>query len=135
MKKQLFLLILMLAMVPAQLVSQSIDLKSARQNYLMGLRSENTGVVESAIYNVLQLVKADPAQPILEIRQQLTKLSTTAQADRVRYKAGVALMLLAQPNILNSMSYNRDIPADQYFAEAMERMTATYLVVNPQTGH
>lgn len=135
MKKTLFFLMLTLVIVPAQLVSQSIDLKAARQNYLVGLRSENTGVVESAIYNVLQLVKADPAQPIAEIRQQLTFLSTSAVANRVRYKAGVALLLLAQPEILNSLVYDRTIPADQYFAEAMERMTATYLVVNPQTAH
>ncbi len=135
MKKILFFLMLTLAIVPAQLVSQSIDLKSARQNYLVGLRSENTGVVESSIYNVLQLVKADPAQPIAEIRKQLTYLSTSADANRVRYKAGVALLLLAQPEILNSMVYDRSIPAEQYFVEAMERMTATYLVVNPQTTH
>jgi hypothetical protein len=135
MKKTLFFLMLTLAIVPAQLVSQSIDLNSARQNYLVGLRSENTGVVESAIYNVLHLVKADPSQPIDEIRKQLTSLSTTADANRVRYKAGVALLLLAQPEILNSMTYDRSVTADQYFAEAMERMTATYLVVNPQTTH
>jgi hypothetical protein len=92
-------------------------------------------VVESAIYNVLHLVKADPSQPIDEIRKQLTSLSTTADANRVRYKAGVALLLLAQPEILNSMTYDRSVTADQYFAEAMERMTATYLVVNPQTTH
>lgn len=126
---------LTLAIVPAQLVSQSIDLTSARQNYLVGLRSENTGVVESSIYNVLQLVKADPSQPIAEIRDQLTFLSTSAKANRVRYKAGVALLLLAQPEILNGMIYDRSVSADQYFVEAMERMKATYLVVNPQITH
>lgn len=126
---------LTLAILPMQSVSQPIDLKSARQNYLVGLRSENTGVVESAIYNVLQLVKVDPTQAIVEIRQQLTRLSTSSQTDRVRYKAGVALMLLAHPDILMNLSYNRNIPADQYFADAMERMKATYLVVNPQTEH
>lgn len=135
MKKIIFFLMLTLAIVPAQLVSQSIDLKSARLNYLVGLRSENTGVVESSIYNVLQLVKADPAQPIAEIRQQLTYLSTSADANRVRYKAGVALMLIAQPDILKRLTYDRTVPAEQYFVEAMEQLTATYLVVNPQTGH
>lgn len=69
MKNKLFFLMLMLAIVPTQLISQPIDLKAARQNYLMGLRSDNTGVVESSIYNVLQLVKAEPSQPIAEIRQ------------------------------------------------------------------
>ncbi len=133
MKNKLFFLMLMLAIVPTQLISQPIDLKAARQNYLMGLRSDNTGVVESSIYNVLQLVKAEPSQPIAEIRQQLTKLSTSAKSDRVRYKAGVALMLLAQPSILMNLKYDRESVADDYFAEAMARMTATYLVVNPQT--
>jgi hypothetical protein len=134
MKKTLFLLMFTLAMLPATSVSQSIDLTSARQNYLVGLRSDNTGLVESSIYYVLHLVNAYPSQPTTEIRKQLIVLSTSAKNDRVRYKAGVALLLLSQPDIMKQMGYSRDITAEQFFVEAMERMAATYLVATPQTG-
>ena len=123
-----------LAMLPATSVSQSIDLTSARQNYLVGLRSDNTGLVESSIYPVLPLVNAYPSQPMAEIRQQLMALSSSAKNDRIRYKAGVALLLLSQPDIMKQMGYNRTVTAEQYFVEAMERMAATYLVATPQTG-
>lgn len=134
MKKTLFLLMFALAMLPATSVSQSIDLTTARQNYLVGLRSDNTGLVESSIYHVLHLVNAYPSQPTAEIRQQLVALSSSAKNDRVRYKAGVALLLLSHPDILKQMGYSRDITAEQFFVDAMERMAATYLVVTPQTG-
>ena len=79
-------------------------------NYLMALKSNNPGLVESAIINIIKMKMVHPQRDYSKIMDQLDRLTQRASKKYVRYEAYIALGYLQYPENFNWIQVNDDQP-------------------------
>jgi len=92
-------------------------LELSKENYLKSLRSENDGVVESAVFYVVKFKIFYPGQDCSEIEAELERLASNSREPRIRYKAQLANHYLENEDWLSRIEKLDYKDADQFFAE------------------
>lgn len=70
----------------------------AKKNIAVGLQSENTGLMESAIRMTAQLKMKYPATDISALVTMLNKISVTHPIGKIRYTAYVSSIICSDPH-------------------------------------
>jgi hypothetical protein len=92
------------------------------QNYLSCLRSDNPGVVESALGHVTYLRIAYPNLDLREHEEVIFDLTKTGLNRTIRSKAFVALKVFADPSSFKSAIATRKDTGDGLFEDIAGRM-------------
>lgn len=77
------------------------SLQRASINYYFALNRENTGIVESAITNIMIMKLYFPEQNYEKFITKLTELSTDGKSKQIRYKSYIACNYLKHPERYN----------------------------------
>ena len=102
--------------------SKEVRLEAAKNNVMVGLRSENNGVVEAAIMFTAKLKMIEPESDISKLQSALDHISISHPSPAIRYKASIASHICSDPNWF--MYNNRLVTSetDQFFPIAAERL-------------
>ncbi|MEO8168435.1 MAG: hypothetical protein ABI623_09315 [bacterium] len=76
---------------------QSASTATVEKGYMYSLRSENEGVVESALAHIASLKLAYPVKEFGKLRSEIQKIARTHASQEVRYKAFLVASLLKNP--------------------------------------
>ena len=74
-----------------------VNFVQTEQRYLDCLGSENDGVVESALAQVVKMVLVFPDQPFGQIRLKVQDLAENGRTAAIRYRAYLAAAILEDP--------------------------------------
>jgi len=94
----------------------------AKKNYLMGLRSDNTGLVESCIKMVAKTKLLMPKTDTEELQEQLDELSVKHPSAKVRYKAYIVSNICANPEWFAQELNVANADEEQFFINAAQRL-------------
>ncbi|PLX32471.1 MAG: hypothetical protein C0600_02495 [Ignavibacteria bacterium] len=117
MKTQLLLIVAILATAALPIAAQSDrapqlpdailgsatadKLESAKKNYLLGLSSENDGVVESSLYFAVRMRLVYPDLEMEQISEEVDRLADEGNTSSIRYKAHIASTIFSSPSLVN----------------------------------
>ncbi|MFQ5584357.1 MAG: hypothetical protein ACE5GL_07980 [Calditrichia bacterium] len=76
---------------------------NAPSNYLNGLKSDNLGVVESAIFHSVKFKLYYPDEKMDKLISELNKLIGEGETGTIRHKAYIALQFLNNPGLLSKI--------------------------------
>ena len=86
-------------------IAQSYEaVKAAVPNYYKALTSDNHGMVESAIENLVKLKLFAPDLDFSKVAEKLDQLTEDGQTIQIKYKAFVANLYLESPEKFNWLS-------------------------------
>ena len=103
----------------------SARLEMGKKNYLMGVRSGNQGLVESAMMQVAKIKIAYPAFDITEIKSVLDSLSINAKIPSVRYRAYLASNVCDNPTWF--AKENSDADVNDFFVSVESQLQGRIL--------
>ena len=101
--------------------SSGLDFQKIEQNYLVCLSSRNSGVVESALGQVIYMRIAFPKEDFREIQMSLFDLAARGYTRAIRYRAFVALHVFADPQAFVKALKTKDVKSDAFFADLVSR--------------
>ncbi len=107
--------------------SNSSKMENGKKNYIMGLRSSNQGLVESAMMQVAKIKMLHPDANIEEIKDVIDNLSIKGNAPSVRYKAYLASNVCDNPTWFAKKGYNSDEDVDEFFVSVAAQLQARVL--------
>jgi hypothetical protein len=90
-----------IAAPPSQ--TQAVSTERIVRNYVHGLRSANHGVVESAIFNALQVAAYRPDANIRQLQREIARLEVNGHTPSIRYRSLLASYVLAHPQLLQEL--------------------------------
>lgn len=108
-------------------VSES-KLDLVKKNYLKSLKSENSGVTESAVFYVVKFKIFYPDQDCEEILAELDRLAVNGSTPRIRYKAQIASNFLHNDEWLSTIAKIDYKDADHFFSILAEELHGKMLV-------
>ncbi|MBL0177465.1 MAG: hypothetical protein IPP94_19865 [Ignavibacteria bacterium] len=103
-------------------------LKTALDNYAVCLRSDNHGVVESAIAQLVRLKLDVPNLSAPDCVREMRRLSTEGRTQMIRLKARFALMLCDDPALFDLAQLHRSDEPDAVFAEIASQLRSKLIV-------
>jgi hypothetical protein len=81
--------------------------EAAIPNYYNALNSDNNGMIESAIVNVVKLKMHSPCMNYSQIIEKLEELTESGPTDVIKYKSFIAVLYLEHPERFNWISNNK----------------------------
>ena len=99
---------------------QKVEL--AKKNLMIGLHSENTGLVESCVKMVAKVKLFAPSADVAELQEVLDELSVTHPSATVRYKAYIASNICSDPEWFAKENSVVTADEDQFFIKAARRL-------------
>ncbi len=102
-------------------------LELVKKNYLKSLRSDNPGVVESAVFYVVKFKLFYPEMDCSELSAELDRLAVNGPSPRIRYKAQIAGNFLHNSEWLAAIAKLDYKDADQFFAILAEELQSKIL--------
>ena len=123
MKNHIIAVFILLVLTFINFVSagDTINYEAALENYLVALNSDNTGLVESGIENLIKLKVAVPEMDFNRASEVMETLSKTGKTNSICYKAFIGHLYLNHPerfNWLNSDSQDASFgKLDEMFAK------------------
>ncbi|HTP12390.1 MAG TPA: hypothetical protein VMM37_02130 [Bacteroidota bacterium] len=106
---------------------RTMDLSRANQNYTLCLRSENDGIVESALAHVAYMRLVLPGADLRDVRKIVESLVNSDRLPVVRYKAYLASMVFVSPHLFKQAP---DVPyatGDEFFAAVDDKLRSSLL--------
>ncbi len=106
---------------------KTIDLSKANRNYARCLRSDNDGIVESALAHVAYMRLVLPGADLRDVRKTVESIANSDRTPVVRYKAYLASMVFVSPDLFRQAP---DIPfanGDEFFAAVDYRLRHSLL--------
>lgn len=103
-------------------------LPKASENYLHALQSENTGVVESAVFNIVRLKLHFPEQNTDQLLKALHELSQNADSESLRYRAYLAASYLEQSSLRDKIKIEKYEDIESFFVMLADTMQEELLV-------
>lgn len=129
MKKHTIVMTAMMAVVftsglMAQTYSPSNNLKaeSGKKNYMMGLRSSNQGLSESAMMQVAKIKMIAPTARFEDVKNVIDSLSVNGDTPSVRYKAYLASNVCENPTWFAKKAYTEYQDNDEFFASVAAQL-------------
>lgn len=107
-------------------------LARAEVNYLACLRSDNTGLVESGMGQILRFKALYPERGLTLLRTKLEELSVSHPSLSVRFKAYLAVAALESPSLLASAERTEGATDDELFSAVALRLQETLLGYSAQ---
>lgn len=108
----------------ASAVSKIVTIKVVR-NYQFSLRSENDGVVESALAQVAYVKLVNPDQPMELLREDVNTLVLFGRTPMIRYKAYLAAQVFDSPGMFNRVTIPPCSTCDQLFEALSAKLHET----------
>ncbi len=105
---------------------QKLDL--AVQNYMMGLKSDNDGLVESSLYYAVRLRIAYPEKDLEALETTIDGLVTGGKTPSIRYLAYLASTLYASPSLVNREDLEQTSDITSFFASVSEQLQSRLIV-------
>ncbi|MGH1366650.1 MAG: hypothetical protein ACRBF0_24025 [Calditrichia bacterium] len=91
------------------------SLPKASENYLHALKSDNIGVLESAVFNIVKLKLQFPQQDTDKLLAALKELSQNAGDESLRYRAYLAASFLQQDDLRSRIKVKNHEDAEAFF--------------------
>jgi hypothetical protein len=104
--------------------SLNSKLDNAKKNYLMGIRSTNQGLVESAMMQVAKIKIAYRASDFAEVKNVIDSLSVNATNPSIRYKAYLASNVCDNPTWFPHKDYAGHQDVNEFFESVAEQLQA-----------
>lgn len=104
------------------------NLPKASENYLHALTSDNAGVVESAVFNIVQLKLHFPKQNTDQLLKALHELSQNAESESLRYRAYLAASYLEQHSLRAKIKIQKYEDIESFFVMLADTMQEELLV-------
>lgn len=101
--------------------SSSLDLQKFERNYLVCLSSGNSGVVESALGQLIHMRIAFPNADLTETKTRLIDLATRGYTRAIRQKAYVAIQVFADPQAYRELIEAKYVTSDDIVAVLVAR--------------
>ncbi|MEL6821726.1 MAG: hypothetical protein AAFP70_08200 [Calditrichota bacterium] len=103
-------------------------LPKASENYFHALKSDNIGVVESAVFNIVQLKLHYPKQNTDQLLKALNELSQDADSESLRYRAYLAASYLEQCTLRAKIEVKKYEDIESFFVMLADTMQEELLV-------
>jgi hypothetical protein len=94
----------------------SSKMESGKKNYMMGLRSSNHGLVESAMMQVARIKMIAPTARFEDVKNVIDSLSIYGDTPSVRYKAYLASNVCENPTWFAEKAYSGYRYNEEFFA-------------------
>ena len=120
MKALTIILITAASLVAFAQTERAID--DAKANYLQALKSENEGVVESALFHSMKYKLYYPEQNTSNLEKRIEKLIEDGKSETIRYKAFLVNEFMQNEQLMNNVER-----ADYKEAEGFFRMLGEVL--------
>jgi len=101
--------------------ASGLDLQKIESNYLTCLSSGNSGVVESALGQLIYLRVAFPKGDLRETETRLLDLATRGRTLAIRQRAYVAMRVFADPEAFKKSIEAKHVTSDEILADLMQR--------------
>jgi hypothetical protein len=95
---------------------KTMDLPKASKNYAYCLKSDNDGIVESALAHMAYARLVLPTADLKDIRTEVEKLANSDRAPVIRYKAYLASMVFTSPGLFTRTPDTRYKDGDEFFS-------------------
>ena len=107
-------------------------LSQAKKNLLWTLKSDNDGVVESAIGQIAHMRVMVPLEDITDIEVALAQLANYGRTPAIRYKAYLATMVFANPGMFRQDVTKDYASSDEFLSAVASRLQQTVLGYSAQ---
>jgi len=105
-------------------------IENAPENYLHALKSENSGVVESAIFHSLKFKIFYPEQNIARLDREISKLIKEGKTASIRYKAFLVTQCINCEELLTKIEKEDYKDADKFFTLIAQKVNDYLLAAN-----
>lgn len=109
------ILILILAVSSAAFAQTEKAIENAPANYLKALKSDNDGVVESALFHSMKYKLYYPEQNTAKLERETEKLVENGNSDAIRYKAFLANEFMQNNTLMNKIEKADYKDAGEFF--------------------
>lgn len=94
-------IILIVAVSLAAFAQTETAIENAPDNYLKALKSDNDGMVESAIFHTIKYKLYYPEQNTAGLEKEIEKLTRYSNSETIRYKAFLATQFLKNDSLMD----------------------------------
>ena len=94
----------------------------AAADLMIGLHSENTGLVESSIRVIAMMKLRVPSADVEELQEELDNLSITHCSAAIRYKAHIASNICMNPQWFSQEYHTVPVDDETFFIAAAKRL-------------
>jgi hypothetical protein len=105
-------------------------IENAPDNYLHALKSDNTGVVESAIFHSLKFKIFYPEQNTEKLDREFSKLIKEGKTASIRYKAFLVNQCINCEDLLTKIEKENYKDADKFFTLLAQKVNDYLLAAN-----
>ena len=105
---------------------EQIGTRKMERAYRVALKSENEGVVESALAHVAMMKLLLPAANHDAVKEQVVRVARSAAAPELRYKAHLTCMVLDRPEMFREMPRKGYATADELFGSVASTLAMYY---------
>jgi len=127
--KTLFVIMVVLFSMAVFAQSEKM-IENAPENYLHALKSENSGVVESAIFHSLKFKIFYPEQNIARLDREISKLIKEGKTASIRYKAFLVTQCINCEELLTKIEKEDYKDADKFFTLIAQKVNDYLLAAN-----
>ena len=120
-------IILIVAVGFVALAQTEKTIESAPANYLKALKSDNDGMVESAIFHSLKYKLYYPEQETANLEKEINNLMTDAGSETIRYKAFLAAQFMQNDVLLDSVEKKDYKNEAEFFKMLSEELNDHYV--------
>ena len=106
---------------------RSVNLAQVSQRYLESLRSENEGVVRSALAHVTWMKLMVPEQSFGPLQAEITSLASSGSSPEIRYMASLAGLVFSRPSMFAGVEKKDFESGDDMFASVAQRVSFSLL--------
>jgi hypothetical protein len=125
MKVLTIILIVIVSFVALAQTEKTIE--SAPVNYLKALKSDNDGMVESAIFHSVKYKMYYPEQYTAKLEKEIEKLVEDGKTEAIRYKAFLANQFMQNSNLLSKIEKDNYKDKDEFFKLLGEELNDYFL--------
>lgn len=108
-------LILIVAMSVAAFAQTEKTVESAPANYIKALKSDNDGMVESALFHAMKYKLYYPEQNTSDLEKQIERLAENGESEAIRYKAFLASKFMQSDALMNRIEKEDYKDAGEFF--------------------
>lgn len=99
--------------------------KRAVDNYVACLKSDNCGVVESALAHVVKLRIAFPNESFTDVSREVTRLAASGSTPYIRFKAALTRQVFENTDLPDLADLPDTANPDAFFSELGVRLSRT----------
>lgn len=105
------------------------NLSKAKRGFVWTLKSNNDGVLESALAHIAKMRVVLPQEEMKEIEAVLGELASSGRTQVIRYKAYLATQVFASPSVFWEEAVAPHESSDEFFTAIASRLQATMLSI------